>query len=130
MAGFTELMKNGRADSPLRPLQVHKPCKLQMDLSKAGKASAASKQISMYPPCVHAQLCLMLSDPMDYSPPGSSVHRIPRQEYWSGLPFPIPRDLPDRDIKLRFLHWKAGILPLSLLGSPIPLLFMLKLEET
>lgn len=50
MAGFTELMKNGSADGPLPPLQVHKPCKLQMDLSKAEEASAASKQISMYPP--------------------------------------------------------------------------------
>ena len=27
-------------------------------------------------------------DPMDYSLPGSSVHGISRQEYWSGLPFP------------------------------------------
>ena len=127
MAGFTELMKNG---SPLPPVRVHKPCKLQMDLSKAEKASAASEQISVYHPCVCAQSCLTLSDPMDCSPPGSSVHGIPRQEYWSGLPFPIPMDLPDPDIKLCFLHWKADILPLNLLGSPVPLLFMLKLEET
>ena len=28
---------------------------------------------------------------MDSSPPGSSVHRFSRQEYWSGLPFPSPR---------------------------------------
>ena len=27
---------------------------------------------------------------MDCSAPGSSVHRISRQEYWSGLPFPSP----------------------------------------
>ena len=27
---------------------------------------------------------------MDYSPPGSSVHGILRQEYWSGLPCPPP----------------------------------------
>ena len=25
--------------------------------------------------------------------------RFPRQEYWSGLPFPSPRDLPDPWIK-------------------------------
>ena len=31
---------------------------------------------------------------MDCSPPGSSVG-FPRQEYWSGLPFPSPGDLPD-----------------------------------
>ena len=30
---------------------------------------------------------------MDYSPPGSSVHGILRQKYWSGLPFPSPGDL-------------------------------------
>ena len=26
--------------------------------------------------------------------------RFPRQEYWSGLPFPTPGDLPDPGIKL------------------------------
>ena len=36
---------------------------------------------------------------MDYSPPGSSLQEIPRQEHWSGLPFPSPGDLPDPRIK-------------------------------
>ena len=43
--------------------------------------------------CVHAQslqLCLTVCDPMDHHWPGSSVHGISRQEYWSGLPFPSP----------------------------------------
>ena len=35
-----------------------------------------------------AQSCLTLHDPMDCSPPGSSVHGFLRQEYWSGLPLP------------------------------------------
>ena len=30
-----------------------------------------------------------------HGPPDSSVHGISRQEYWSGLPFPSPRDLSD-----------------------------------
>ena len=34
------------------------------------------------------QLCWTLCDPMYYSPPGSSVHGILQQEYWSGLPCP------------------------------------------
>ena len=34
------------------------------------------------------QLCPTLSDPMDCSLPGSSVHGIFRQEYWSGVPVP------------------------------------------
>jgi len=35
---------------------------------------------------------------MDYSPPGSSVPGILRQEYWSGLPFLSSGDLPDPEI--------------------------------
>ena len=35
-----------------------------------------------------AQPCLTLSHPMDCSPPGSSIHGIFRQEYWSRLPLP------------------------------------------
>ena len=41
------------------------------------------------------QSCPTLSDPMDHSLPGSSVHGFSKQEYWSGLPFPPPADLPD-----------------------------------
>ena len=35
-----------------------------------------------------AQSCPTLSDPMDWSLPGSSVHGISRQEHWSGVPLP------------------------------------------
>ena len=38
-----------------------------------------------------AQSCSTLCDPMDFSPPGFSIHRIfPWQKYWSGLPFLSP----------------------------------------
>ena len=51
--------------------------------------------------CVCAKLLsrVRLCHPMNSSPPGSSVHGILRQEYWSGLPFPSPGDLPDPGIK-------------------------------
>ena len=39
-----------------------------------------------------AQSCLNLSDPMDCSLPGSSVHGFSRQEYWSGVPLPSPKN--------------------------------------
>ena len=44
--------------------------------------------------CMHPQSCLTL-----WSPPGSSVHGFPRQEHWSGLPFPSPQDLPNPGIE-------------------------------
>ena len=45
-----------------------------------------------------AQSCPTLCHPMDSSPPGSSVMGFSRQEYWSGLPFPSPGDLPEPGI--------------------------------
>ena len=41
----------------------------------------------------------LFSDPMDCSPPGSSAMGFSMQEYWSGLPFPSPRDLPDPELE-------------------------------
>ena len=38
---------------------------------------------------------------MDYNPPAPLSSEISRQEYWSGLPFPSPEDLPDPRIKPR-----------------------------
>ena len=42
--------------------------------------------------CMCAQSCLTLW-------PGSCVHGIDRDEYWSELPFPAPGDLPDPGIE-------------------------------
>ena len=36
-----------------------------------------------------------------------------RQEYWSGLPFPSPGDLPDPILNLNLLHWQVDSLSLS-----------------
>ena len=58
---------------------------------------------------------------MNYSPPGSSAHGISRQEYWSGLSFPTPGDLPNPEIETVTLVSPAlagGFLPQSLLVSP------------
>ena len=42
---------------------------------------------------VCAQLCLTPFDPVDCSPPGSSVHGILQARVPGGLPFPTPREL-------------------------------------
>ena len=50
--------------------------------------------------CVCAQLCPTLYDPMECSPPGSSVHGISQVKILKNeSPFPPPRDLPDPGIK-------------------------------
>ena len=43
---------------------------------------------------------------------------FPRQEYWSGLPFPSPGDLPNPEIKPVCPVWQVDSLPLSHLESP------------
>ena len=62
-----------------------------------------------------AQSCPTLCDPMDYSPPGSSVHGILQAKYWSGLPIPSPQDLCDSGIKPMFPAQQAD----SLLSEPL-----------
>ena len=56
-------------------------------------------------------------DPMDCSLPGSSVHGIPRPEYWSWLLFPSPGDLPDPGIEPGSPSLQADWL--SYKGSPL-----------
>ena len=47
-----------------------------------------------------AQTCPTLYDPMDCSPPGAPLSmEFSRQEYWSGLPYPFPGDLPNPGIE-------------------------------
>ena len=45
------------------------------------------------------------------SPPGFSIHGFSRQEYWSGLPFPFPGDLPDPGIEPGSPALQADSLP-------------------
>ena len=80
------------------------------------------------PACVCAkslQSCLMLYDPMDHSPPGSSIHRILQARIPEWVASPSPGDLPNPGIKPTSLMspalaggffttipiWKAPIVP-------------------
>ena len=58
--------------------------------------------------------CLVVSDSCD--PVNCVAHQAPlsRQEYWSGLPFPPPGDLPDPRIEPRSPALQAGSLPTKL----------------
>ena len=55
--------------------------KIKLYYSDAAAATAAAKSL---------QSCPTLCDPVDGSPPGSSVPGISRQEHWNELPFPSP----------------------------------------
>ena len=73
------------------------------------------------------QLCSTLCEPMNYSLPGSSVKRIllllsrefSRQEYWNGLPFPSPGDLPNSGIKPGSSILQADSLPSETPWKPL-----------
>ena len=52
------------------------------------------------PECACELSCARLGHPMDCKPAEASLSvDFSRQEYWSGLPFPSPGDLPDRGIE-------------------------------
>ena len=64
--------------------------------------------------CAQSRLC----DPMDCRPRQAPLFTsLPRQEYWSGLPFPSLGDLPDPGLNPGLLVVKAYSLPLCHLAA-------------
>ena len=87
--------------------------------------SATTEATAMRCPCTApervsgvAQSCPTLCDPMDCSLPGFSAMGFSRQEYWSGLPFPSPGDLPDPRIEPRSPTLEADALTSEPSGKP------------
>ena len=64
-------------------------CFWRFILLPLSNSSASAKSLHLF---------LTLCDPI-HSSPGSSVQRFPRHEYWNGLPFSPPGDLPDPGIE-------------------------------
>ena len=66
--------------------------------------------------------------------PGTVAHQAPlsmqfsRQEYWSGLPFPSPGDLPNPGVKPRSPALQADSLPSESPGKPMRKRVTLKAE--
>ena len=76
------------------------------------------------------QSCLTLCNPMDCSPPGSSVHGFSRQEYWSGLPCPLPGHLPDPGMEPTSPALQEDSSPLVPPGEPKPMhLWSINLQQ-
>ena len=72
----------------------------------------------------YAQSCLTLCKSMDCGPPGSSVYGIfqAKQEYWSGLPFPSPGDLPHPGIERGSPALQVDYLPSEPPGKSVSIL--------
>ena len=64
------------------------------------------------------QSCPTLRDPMDCSLPAPPSMGFSRQEYWSGLPFPSPGDLPDTGIEPWSPAFQADALTSEPPGKP------------
>ena len=58
-----------------------------------------------------AQLCLILQDPMNWGPPGSSIPGISQARIPEWVAIPFSRDLPDPGIEPRSPALKADSLP-------------------
>ena len=65
-----------------------------------------------------AQSCPTLCDPVDCSPPGSSIHVILQARILGGLPFPSQGDLPDPGIEPRSPASQADALTSEPPGKP------------
>ena len=63
--------------------------------------------------------CQTLATPWTAACQASLSMGFSRQEYWSGLPFPSPGDLPDPGIEPRCPALQAGLLSTELPGSPV-----------
>ena len=76
----------------------------------------------------HTQSCSTLCDPMDYSPPGSSVHGTSQARILEWVAMPSSGDLPDPGIKPTslyvYLQWQADSLPLASPAKPIIFILM------
>ena len=62
------------------------------------------------------------STPWTVAHPARLSMGFPRQEYWSGLPFPAPRDLPNPGMESMSPALRVDSLPLRHQGSHVPIL--------
>ena len=70
--------------------------------------------------CVRAQSCPSLCDPRTVTHQALCPWNFPKQEYWIGLSFPLPGDLPDPGIKLASLprsYFVSALCEFNFLGS-------------
>ena len=98
---------------PLSPL-LKMSCFLESDFLKEGINYHYNGVCSV------AQSCLTICSPMDWAYKAPLSMEFSKQEYWSGLPLPIPGDLlmqRSNPCLLHLLHLQVDSLPLEPLGK-------------
>ena len=106
--------------------QVYSPSPSLTAQAEKGPSLLSSHQV--YPLCMHAQslqLCLNLLDPMDCSPPGSSLHEILQTRIleWVAMPSSKESSQPRDWIQVSriagefFIHWATWEAPYPLQGA-------------
>ena len=80
----------------------------------------AERNLLLFVCCLVTKLCLTIFNPVDCSQSDSSIHVISQVEYWNGLPFAIPGDLPNPGIESMSpaLAWVSGLFTTELPGKP------------
>ena len=66
---------------------------------------------------MYAQSCPTLCELMDCSPQALLPTGLSWQEFWSGLPFPLPKDLPDPGIEPASSALAGGFFTTEPLGT-------------
>ena len=69
--------------------------------------------------CSVAQSCLTLWGPTECKLPGPLFMEFSRQEYWSGLLFPTPGDLPEQEIEAESPALADGFFTTSATWEPL-----------
>ena len=67
--------------------------------------------------CSVTKLCLTLATPWTVAHQAPLSMRFPRQEYWSGLPFPSGGDHPNPGVKPMFSALAGGFFTTRALGT-------------
>ena len=88
-------------------------------VNTGGRGHARNQLLKVVGDCLVAKLCPTLVTPWTVACQAPLSTGFSRQEYWSGLPFPSPGDLPDLGIKPRSPALQADSLPTELQGKPI-----------
>ena len=106
----------------LLPMLLKDCCEGYWDYACTGLEFLLRRMLNKYWACVH--ICCCFSRVQLCATPWTVAHQAPlsmifsRQEYWSGLPFPSPGDLPNPGIEPVYPALAGGFFTIESPGKP------------